>query len=198
MLSKLSNINRRKFLKLTGIVVLATSVAGALGGCSGGGGSSTPAPPSPEEEGIAQIILDSINAARKEVGLDGTVQEVDKISQLSAQRALEMMNGKKHDELSPVPQEFKDGGKGYKYGGRENWTVTGLPRDHFTKNQLTEYFRNNFQTELNTPGKTTIREDVYVGISVQEQGDYVWYDIIFAHEGMTKGAALQQADRAQK
>ena len=56
MLSKLSNINRRKFLKLTGIVVLATSVAGALGGCSGGGGSSTPAPPSPEEEGIAQII----------------------------------------------------------------------------------------------------------------------------------------------
>ena len=183
MLSKLSNINRRKFLKLTGIVVLATSVAGALGGCSGGGGSSTPAPPSPEEEGIAQIILDSINAARKEVGLDGTVQEVDKISQLSAQRAMEMMNGKKHDELSPVPQEFKDGGKGYKYGGRENWTVTGLPRDHFTKNQLTEYFRNNFQTELNTPGKTTIREDVYVGIGVQEQGDYVWYDIIFAHEG---------------
>lgn len=146
-------------------------------------GSSAPTPPSPEEEGIAQIILDSINAARKEVGLDGTVQEVDKISQLSAQRALEMMNGKKHDELSPVPQEFKDGGKGYKYGGRENWTVTGLPRDHFTKNQLTEYFRNNFQTELNTPGKTTIREDVYVGIGVQEQGDYVWYDIIFAHEG---------------
>lgn len=178
----LSNMNRRKFLKLTGTVVLATSVAGALGGCSGGG-SSAPTPPSPEEEGIAQIILDSINAARKEVGLDGTVQEVDKISQLSAQRALEMMDGKKHDELSPVPQEFKDGGKGYKYGGRENWTVTGLPRDHFTKNQLTEYFRNNFQTELNTPGKTTIREDVYVGISVQEQGDYVWYDIIFAHEG---------------
>ena len=60
----LSNMNRRKFLKLTGTVVLATSVAGALGGCSGGG-SSTPAPPSPEEEGIAQIILDSINAARK-------------------------------------------------------------------------------------------------------------------------------------
>jgi hypothetical protein len=82
----LSNMNRRKFLKLTGTMVLATSVAGALGGCSGGG-SSTPAPPSPEEEGIAQIILDSINAARKEVGLDGTVQEVDKISQLSAQRA---------------------------------------------------------------------------------------------------------------
>ncbi len=100
-------MNRRKFLKLTGTVVLATSVAGALGGCSGGG-SSAPTPPSPEEEGIAQIILDSINAARKEVGLDGTVQEVDKISQLSAQRALEMMNGKKHDELSPVPQEFKD------------------------------------------------------------------------------------------
>ena len=96
-------MNRRKFLKLTGTVVLATSVAGALGGCSGGG-SSAPTPPSPEEEGIAQIILDSINAARKEVGLDGTVQEVDKISQLSAQRALEMMNGKKHDELSPVPQ----------------------------------------------------------------------------------------------
>ena len=106
----LSNMNRRKFLKLTGTVVLATSVAGALGGCSGGG-SSAPTPPSPEEEEIAQIILDSINAAR---------QEVDKISQLSAQRALEMMNGKKHDELSPVPQEFKDGGKGYKYGGREN------------------------------------------------------------------------------
>ena len=41
----------------------------------------------------------------------------------------------------------------------------------------------NFQTVLNTPGKTTIREDVYVGIGVQEQGDYVWYDIIFAHEG---------------
>lgn len=170
----LSDMNRRKFLKLTGIVVLATSVAGALGGCSGGG-SSAPTPPSPEKEGIAQIILDSINAARKEVGLDGTVQEVDKISQLSAQRALEMMNGKKHDELSPVPQEFKDGGK-------ENWTVTGFPRDHFTKNQLTEYFRNNFQAELNTPGKTTMREDVYVGIGVQEQGDYVWYDIIFAHE----------------
>ena len=90
----LSNMNRRKFLKLTGAAVLATSVAGALGGCSGGG-SSAPTPPSPEEEGIAQIILDSINAARKEVGLDGTVQEVDKISQLSAQRALEMMNGKK-------------------------------------------------------------------------------------------------------
>lgn len=89
----LSNMNRRKFLKLTGTVVLATSVAGALGGCSGGG-SSAPTPPSPEEEGIAQIILDSINAARKEVGLDGTVQEVDKISQLSAQRALEMMKGK--------------------------------------------------------------------------------------------------------
>lgn len=128
----LSNMNRRKFLKLTGTVVLATSVAGALGGCSGGG-SSTPAPPSPEEEGIAQIILDSINAARKEVGLDGTVQEVDKISQLSAQRALEMMKGKKHSELSAVPQEFKDGGKGYKYGGRENWTVTGFPRERFTK-----------------------------------------------------------------
>jgi len=78
-----NEMNRRKFLKLTSTVVLATSVAGALGGCSGGG-SSTPAPPSPEEEGIAQIILDSINAARKEVGLDGTVQEVDKISQLSA------------------------------------------------------------------------------------------------------------------
>lgn len=89
-----NEMNRRKFLKLTGTVVLATSVAGALGGCSGGG-SSTPSPPSPEEEGIAQIILDSINAARKEVGLDGTVQEVDKISQLSAQCALEMMNGKK-------------------------------------------------------------------------------------------------------
>lgn len=88
-----NEMNRRKFLKLTGTVVLATSVAGALGGCSGGG-SSTPTPPSPEEEEIAQIILDSINAARKEVGLDGTVQEVDKISQLSAQRALEMMNGK--------------------------------------------------------------------------------------------------------
>ena len=85
----LSNMNRRKFLKLTGAAVLATSVAGALGGCSGGG-SSAPTPPSPEEEGIAQIILDSINAARKEVGLDGTVQEVDKISQLSAQRALEV------------------------------------------------------------------------------------------------------------
>lgn len=49
-------MNRRKFLKLTGTVVLATSVAGALGGCSGGG-SSAPTPPSPEEEGIAQIIL---------------------------------------------------------------------------------------------------------------------------------------------
>lgn len=128
----LSNMNRRKFLKLTGIVVLATSVAGALGGCSGGG-SSAPTPPSPEEEGIAQIILDSINAARKEVGLDGTVQEVDKISQLSAQRALEMMKGKKHSELSAVPQEFKDGGKGYKYGGRENWTVTGFPRERFAR-----------------------------------------------------------------
>ena len=174
-----NEMNRRKFLKLTGTVVLATSVAGALGGCSGGG-SSTPTPPSPEEEEIAQIILDSINAARKEVGLDGTVQEVDKISQLSAQRALEMMNGKKHSELSAVPQEFKDGDK---YGGRENWTVTGFPRERFTKNQLTEDFRNNFQTVLNTPGKTTIREDVYVGIGVQEQGDYVWYDIIFAHEG---------------
>lgn len=81
-----NEMNRRKFLKLTGIVVLATSVAGALGGC-GAGGSSAPTPPSPEEEEIAQIILDSINAARKEVGLDGTVQEVDKISQLSAQRA---------------------------------------------------------------------------------------------------------------
>lgn len=115
--------------------------------------------------------------------MDGTVQEVDKISQLSAQRALEMMKGKKHSELSAVPQEFKDGGKGYKYGGRENWTVTGFPRERFTKNQLTEDFRNNFQTVLNTPGKTTIREDVYVGIGVQEQGDYVWYDIIFAHEG---------------
>ena len=125
MLSKLSNINRRKFLKLTGIVVLATSVAGALGGCSGGGGSSTPAPPSPEEEGIAQIILDSINAARKEVGLDGTVQEVDKISQLSAQRALEMMNGKTNEELPSIPEDFKDGGKCYKYGGRESWTKTG-------------------------------------------------------------------------
>lgn len=89
-----NEMNRRKFLKLTGTVVLATSVAGALGGCSGGG-SSAPTPPSPEEEEIAQIILDSINAARKEVGLDGTVQEVDKISQLSAQRALEMMKGKK-------------------------------------------------------------------------------------------------------
>lgn len=89
-----NEMNRRKFLKLTGTVVLATSVAGALGGC-GAGGSSAPTPPSPEEEGIAQIILDSINAARKEVGLDGTVQEVDKISQLSAQRALEMMKGKK-------------------------------------------------------------------------------------------------------
>lgn len=173
-----NEMNRRKFLKLTGTVVLATSVAGALGGC-GAGGSSAPTTPSPEEEGIAQIILDSINAARKEVGLDGTVQEVDKISQLSAQRALEMMKGKKHSELSAVPQEFKDGGKGYKYGGRENWTVTGFPRERFTKNQLTEDFRNNFQTVLNTPGKTTIREDVYVGISVQEQGDYVWYDIIF-------------------
>ena len=173
-----NEMNRRKFLKLTGTVVLATSVAGALGGC-GAGGSSAPTTPSPEEEGIAQIILDSINAARKEVGLDGTVQEVDKISQLSAQRALEMMKGKKHSELSAVPQEFKDGGKGYKYGGRENWTVTGFPRERFTKNQLTEDFRNNFQTVLNTPGKTTIREDVYVGIGVQEQGDYVWYDIIF-------------------
>ena len=107
------------------------------------------------------------------------------------------MNGKKHDELSPVPQEFKDGGKGYKYGGRENWTVTGFPRERFTKNQLTEDFRNNFQTVLNTPGKTTIREDVYVGIGVQEQGDYVWYDIIFAHE-LIKGMALQQAGRTQK
>ena len=54
-----NEMNRRKFLKLTGTVVLATSVAGALGGCSGGG-SSAPTPPSPEEEGIAQIILDSI------------------------------------------------------------------------------------------------------------------------------------------
>lgn len=30
-----NEMNRRKFLKLTGTVVLATSVAGALGGCSG-------------------------------------------------------------------------------------------------------------------------------------------------------------------
>lgn len=52
-----NEMNRRKFLKLTGTVVLATSVAGALGGCSGGG-SSAPTPPSPEEEEIAQIILD--------------------------------------------------------------------------------------------------------------------------------------------
>ena len=98
-----NEMNRRKFLKLTGTVVLATSVAGALGGCSGGG-SSAPTPPSPEEEGIAQIILDSINAARKEVGLDGTVQEVDKISQTSfhqfrrssktAERATSMVEGK--------------------------------------------------------------------------------------------------------
>lgn len=178
----LSNMNRRKFLKLTGTMVLATSVAGALGGCSGGG-SSTPAPPSPEEEGIAQIILNSINAARKEVGLDGTVQEVDKISQLSAQRALEMMNGKKHDELSPVPQEFKDGGKGYKYGGRESWTKTGVPRGYFTKEQLTAKWKNDFQTELTAPGRTTIKEDVYVGIGVQEREGIVWHDVIFVHEG---------------
>lgn len=176
-----SKMNRREFLRLTGTIVMTASMAGALGGCSGGGCVVTP--PSPEEKELAQIILESINAARKEVGLDGAVQEVDKISQLSAQRALEMMNGKKHSELSAVPQEFKDGGKGYKYGGRENWTVTGFPRERFTKNQLTEDFRNNFQTELNASGKTTIREDVYVGIGVQEQGDYVWYDIIFAHEG---------------
>lgn len=129
----LSNMNRRKFLKLTGTVVLATSVAGALGGCSGGG-SSTPAPPSPEEEGIAQIILDSINAARKEVGLDGTVQEVDKISQLSAQRALEMMNGKTNEELPSIPEDFKDGGKCYKYGGRESWTKTGFHGDTLQRN----------------------------------------------------------------
>lgn len=178
-----SKMNRREFLSLTGTMVLTASMASVLGGCSGGGGSGVVTPPSPEEKELAQIILESINTARKKVGLDGTVQEVDKISQLSAQRALEMMKGKKHSELSAVPQEFKDGGKGYKYGGRENWTVTGFPRERFTKNQLTEDFRNNFQTELNTPGKTTIREDVYVGIGVQEQGDYVWYDIIFAHEG---------------
>lgn len=98
-----NEMNRRKFLKLTGTVVLATSVAGALGGCSGGG-SSTPSPPSPEEEGIAQIILDSINAARKEVGLDGTVQEVDKISQLSAQRALEARAG--NDERKKARRAF--------------------------------------------------------------------------------------------
>ena len=55
----LSNMNRRKFLKLTGTVVLATSVAGALGGCSGGG-SSAPTPPSPEEEGIARVYIQSI------------------------------------------------------------------------------------------------------------------------------------------
>lgn len=120
-----NEMNRRKFLKLTGTVVLATSVAGALGGCSGGG-SSTPAPPSPEEEGIAQIILDSINAARKEVGLDGTVQEVDKISQLSAQRALEMMKGKKHSELSAVPQEFKDGGKGLQVWRKRKLDSNGI------------------------------------------------------------------------
>ena len=49
-------MNRRKFLKLTGTVVLATSVAGALGGCSGGG-SSAPTPPSPEEEGLSLIHI---------------------------------------------------------------------------------------------------------------------------------------------
>lgn len=59
----------------------------------------------------------------------------------------------------------------------------GISARALYENQLTEDFRNNFQTVLNTPGKTTIREDVYVGIGVQEQGDYVWYDIIFAHEG---------------
>lgn len=120
-----NEMNRRKFLKLTGTVVLATSVAGALGGCSGGG-SSTPTPPSPEEEEIAQIILDSINAARKEVGLDGTVQEVDKISQLSAQRALEMMNGKKHSELSAVPQEFKGRWKGLQVWRKRKLDSNGI------------------------------------------------------------------------
>ena len=178
----LSNMNRRKFLKLTGAAVLATSVAGALGGCSGGG-SSAPTPPSPEEEGMAQIILDSINAARKEVGLDGTVQEVDKISQLSAQRALEMMNGKTKEGLPSIPEEFKDGGKCYKYGGRERWTERGVPRGYFTKEQLTAQWKNDFQTELTAPGRTTIKEDVYVGIGVQERGGIVWHDVIFVHEG---------------
>lgn len=177
-----NEMNRRKFLKLTGAAVLVTSVAGALGGCSGGG-SSTPAPPSPEEEEIAQIILDSINAARKEVGLDGTVQEVDKISQLSAQRALEMMNGKTNEELPSIPEDFKDGGKCYKYGGRESWTKTGVPRGYFTKEQLTAKWKNDFQTELTAPGRTTIKEDVYVGIGVQEREGIVWHDVIFVHEG---------------
>lgn len=89
-----SKMNRREFLSLTGTMVLTASMASVLGGCSGGGGSGVVTPPSPEEKELAQIILESINTARKEVGLDGTVQEVDKISQLSAQRALEMMNGK--------------------------------------------------------------------------------------------------------
>ena len=64
----LSNMNRRKFLKLTGTVVLATSVAGALGGCSGGG-SSAPTPPSPEEEGIAFETMDIVNAMQKDSGI---------------------------------------------------------------------------------------------------------------------------------
>lgn len=98
-----NEMNRRKFLKLTGAAVLATSVAGALGGCSG--------------------------------------------------------------------------------GGRESWTKTGVPRGYFTKEQLTAKWKNDFQTELTAPGRTTIKEDVYVGIGVQEREGIVWHDVIFVHEG---------------
>ena len=84
----LSNMNRRKFLKLTGAAVLATSVAGALGGCSGGG-SSAPTPPSPEEEGIAQIILSLIH-----ISLSGGIFETP--------CRIESITASEHMFISPI------------------------------------------------------------------------------------------------
>lgn len=172
----MNKMNRREFVKLTGVLMVC-----ALSGCSGGGsGGGTISVPSPEEEEMEQRILGAINEARKDVRLDGTVQQVDVISQFAEKRILERKNGK---SASEIPDEFKTNGRCYKYGGRAVWTETGFSRETLTKEWLVNNFKKDFQTELNTSGKTTIREDLYVGIGVQEQDGIVWYDIIYAHEG---------------
>ena len=179
----MNEINRREFLKLGGTAALMASMLCTLGGCSGGSGGGsggTVAAPSPAEEEMAQRILSAINEARRDVGLDGTVQPVDEISRFAEKRSLERMNGK---TASEVPAEFKINGKCYKYGGRSTWTKTGFSRGMLTKEWLVNRFRINFQSDLDAPGETTIREDLYVGIGVQEQDDRVWYDIIYVHQG---------------
>ena len=168
-----NNMERRKFLKLAGTAALAVSLTGILGSCGASGSNAD------ENSDMEQIILNAINAARKEEGLQGAAVMVEEIKHYAREWTAQRLEGK--TGLGNVVPSGAFGGGYYNSGYGNAWggLLPGMVTESSMKDNYIKFFR---QWAENSKAPVSAQEAVYVGIDATEKDGKIWISVLFGYK----------------